>query len=163
MPGTKSINQMNTDEQMAPCAYFSTNLFCLSWYIHFQLLPFNQHVHIYFRSVIMRLPVVIVYPFVLVASVVHKHIFTWGPAEMFFYCIKANQRSNTVRCGRGLTIHATYNYAFSIHEGNWVHWSLFLRFETILVQIVSWHRLGDKPLYEPMLVLLLTHICVTPN
>ena len=30
-----------------------------------------------------------------------------------------------------------------------------------LVQIMSWRRLGDKPLYEPMLVSLLTHICVT--
>ena len=30
-----------------------------------------------------------------------------------------------------------------------------------LVQIMAWRRLGDKPLYEPMLVSLLTHICVT--
>ena len=30
-----------------------------------------------------------------------------------------------------------------------------------LVQIMAWRRLGDKPLSEPMLVGLLTHICVT--
>ena len=30
-----------------------------------------------------------------------------------------------------------------------------------LVQIMAWCRLGDKPLSEPMLVCLLTHICVT--
>ena len=30
-----------------------------------------------------------------------------------------------------------------------------------LVQIMSWRRPGDKPLSEPMLVSLLTHICVT--
>ena len=30
-----------------------------------------------------------------------------------------------------------------------------------LVQIMAWRRLGDKPLYEPMLVSFLTHICVT--
>ena len=30
-----------------------------------------------------------------------------------------------------------------------------------LVQILAWRRLGDKPLSEPMMVLLLTHICVT--
>ena len=30
-----------------------------------------------------------------------------------------------------------------------------------LVQIIAWRRLGDKPLSEPMMVLLLTHICVT--
>ena len=30
-----------------------------------------------------------------------------------------------------------------------------------LVQIMAWHRPGDKPLSEPILVCLLTHICVT--
>ena len=30
-----------------------------------------------------------------------------------------------------------------------------------LVQIMDWRRPGDKPLSEPMLVSLLTHICVT--
>ena len=30
-----------------------------------------------------------------------------------------------------------------------------------LVQIMTWRRLGDKPLSEPMMVSLLTHICVT--
>ena len=29
-----------------------------------------------------------------------------------------------------------------------------------LVQIVAWRRSGDKPLSEPMMVSLLTHICV---
>ena len=31
---------------------------------------------------------------------------------------------------------------------------------TSLVQIMAWHRPGDKPLSEPILVILLTHICV---
>ena len=30
-----------------------------------------------------------------------------------------------------------------------------------LVQIMAWRRPGDKPLSEPLLVCLLTHICVT--
>ena len=30
-----------------------------------------------------------------------------------------------------------------------------------LVQIMAWRRPGDKPLSEPVLVCLLTHICVT--
>ena len=30
-----------------------------------------------------------------------------------------------------------------------------------LVQIMAWHRSGDKPLSEPMMVSLVTHICVT--
>ena len=31
-----------------------------------------------------------------------------------------------------------------------------------LVQIMAWRRPGDKPLSEPVMVSLLTHICVTP-
>ena len=30
-----------------------------------------------------------------------------------------------------------------------------------LIQIMAWRRSGDKPLYEPMVVSLPTHICVT--
>ena len=30
-----------------------------------------------------------------------------------------------------------------------------------LVQIMAWHRSGDKPLSEPMMVSILTHICIT--
>ena len=32
---------------------------------------------------------------------------------------------------------------------------------TALVQIMAWRRRGDKPLSEPVMVILLTHICVT--
>ena len=47
------------------------------------------------------------------------------------------------------------------------HWSLFLvpkgTINNIpaLVRIMAWRRPGDKPLSEPMMVSLLTHICVT--
>ena len=45
------------------------------------------------------------------------------------------------------------------------HWSLFLIIPIIsiptLVQIMAWCRSGDKPLSEPVMVSLLTHICVT--
>ena len=45
------------------------------------------------------------------------------------------------------------------------HWSLFLRVQLTkipaLVQIMAWRRPGDKPLSEPMMIILLTHICVT--
>ena len=30
-----------------------------------------------------------------------------------------------------------------------------------LVQIMAWRRSGDKPLSEPMMVSLMTHVCVT--
>ena len=45
------------------------------------------------------------------------------------------------------------------------HRSLFLRVKynniPALVQILGWHQPGDKPLCEPMMVRLSTHICVT--
>ena len=41
-------------------------------------------------------------------------------------------------------------------------WSLFLINNIpALVQIMAWRRPGDKPLSEPMMVSLATHICVT--
>ena len=42
-----------------------------------------------------------------------------------------------------------------------IHWSLFLRVKLTISQIMAWRRPGDKPLSEPMLVILLTHMCVT--
>ena len=30
-----------------------------------------------------------------------------------------------------------------------------------LVKIMAWRRPGDKPLSEPMIIILLTHICIT--
>ena len=30
-----------------------------------------------------------------------------------------------------------------------------------LLQIMAWHRPGDKPLSEPMMIILLTHICAS--
>ena len=45
------------------------------------------------------------------------------------------------------------------------HWDLFPMFQSIsklvLVQIMAWHRAGDKPLYKPRWHSLLTHICLT--
>ena len=44
------------------------------------------------------------------------------------------------------------------------HWILLLgpvNNIPALVKIMAWHRAGDKPLSEPMLVRSLTHICVT--
>ena len=45
------------------------------------------------------------------------------------------------------------------------HWSMLLKGLNdnilALVQIMAWRRPGDKPLSEPMMFSLLTHICVT--
>ena len=56
-----------------------------------------------------------------------------------------------------------------LNENIWISINISLKFVPkgrinnipALVQIMAWCRLGDKPLSEPMVVELLTHICVT--
>ena len=62
----------------------------------------------------------------------------------------------------------TFNCIF-LNENVWISIKLSLKFVfkglindiPALVQIMSWHRPGTKPLYEPMMAILLMHICVT--
>ena len=56
-----------------------------------------------------------------------------------------------------------------LNEYAWMSIKISLRFVPkgpinnipALIQIMAWHRPGDKPLSEPMMVKLPTHICVT--
>ena len=56
-----------------------------------------------------------------------------------------------------------------LNENEWMSLRISLKFVPkvqinnipSLVQIMAWRRPGDKPLSEPMMVSLLTHICVT--
>ena len=56
-----------------------------------------------------------------------------------------------------------------VNENVWIPIKISLKFVPkgpinsipALVQIMAWRRSGDKPLSEPMIVSLLTHICVT--
>ena len=56
-----------------------------------------------------------------------------------------------------------------LNENVWVPITFSLKFVpkgpinniSALVQIIAWRRPGDKPLSEPMMVSLTTHICVT--
>ena len=58
---------------------------------------------------------------------------------------------------------------FFLNENVWIYITISLKFVPkglinnipALVQIMAWRRPGDKPLSEPMMVSLLTHICVT--
>ena len=57
----------------------------------------------------------------------------------------------------------------SLNENVWISIEISLKFVRkssinnipALVQIMAWRRPGDKPLSEPMMASLLTHICVT--
>ena len=56
-----------------------------------------------------------------------------------------------------------------LNENVWIHWRFHCKFVPkgpinnipALVQIMAWCRPGDKPLSEPMMLSLLTHLCVT--
>ena len=56
-----------------------------------------------------------------------------------------------------------------LNENVWISLKISLKFVPkgpinnipSLVQIMAWHRTGNKPLSEPVMVRLLTHICVT--
>ena len=56
-----------------------------------------------------------------------------------------------------------------LNENLWISINISLKFVPkgpinniqALVQIMAWRRPGDKPLFEPMMVILLAHICVT--
>ena len=56
-----------------------------------------------------------------------------------------------------------------LNENAWISLKISLKFVPkvridnipVLVQILAWRRPGDKPLSGPMMVTLLTHICVT--
>ena len=56
-----------------------------------------------------------------------------------------------------------------LNENAWISLKISLRFFPkgpinnipALIQIMAWHRPGDKPLFEPMMVKLPTYICVT--
>ena len=56
-----------------------------------------------------------------------------------------------------------------LNENVWISLKIPLKFVPrgpinnipALVQIMAWRRPGDKPLSEPMMISLLTHICVT--
>ena len=60
---------------------------------------------------------------------------------------------------------------FFLSENVWISIKISLKFVPkcpidniliyALVQIMAWRRLGDKPLSEPMIVWLPTHICIT--
>ena len=56
-----------------------------------------------------------------------------------------------------------------LNENVWISFQISLKFVRkgsinnilALVQIMAWRRLGDKPLSEPMMIRIPTHICVT--
>ena len=77
---------------------------------------------------------------------------------------------NTLRPRQNYLLFADdINKCTFLYENVWISINISLKFDPkgqinnilTLVQIMGWRRLGDKPLSEPMMVRLPTHICVT--
>ena len=71
---------------------------------------------------------------------------------------------NTLRSRKNEShFRTTFSYAFSCMQMYELRCVSKVRINNImaLVQIIAWRRSGDKPLSEPMMVSLLTHLCVT--
>ena len=70
---------------------------------------------------------------------------------------------------KSLPFHSNIFRCIFLNENAWISLKISLKFVVkvrinnipALVQIMAWHRPGDKPLSEPMMISLLMHICVT--
>ena len=87
------------------------------------------------------------------------------------HCIRDSQPDST-HWGRDeidVILQKTFSNAFFLNEIVWISIEISLKFVSngvfnnipALVQIMAWHHPGGKPLFEPMVVSLLLHICVT--
>ena len=104
---------------------------------------------------------------------IHQSSVAWGITEtwvlsmMYWLDRQQNDSSWLTHWDRdqmATAFLATFSDAFS-----WISTKISLRFVPInpinnipaLVQIIAWLRSGDKPISKPMVVSLLTHLCVT--
>ena len=90
-----------------------------------------------------------------------KQYEVWPPDRIWVNTLRPRQNG-----------HHFPDYIFKrifLNENVWILVSISLKFVPVgqndnipaLVQIMAWRRTGDKPLSEPMMVRLPTHICVT--
>ena len=85
-------------------------------------------------------------------------------------CFQWNQTFNTLRPGQnGRHVADDIFKCIFLNENVWIPIKISLKFVPkgpinnipAMVKIMAWRRPGDKPLSEPMMVRLPTHICVT--
>ena len=88
--------------------------------------------------------------------------------ESFFFSLRiqlSRQKLNMLRTKKNCHHFADDNFKCIFMNGMYecrlkCHWFCWINNITALVHIMTWRRSGDKPLSEPMMVSLLTHICV---
>ena len=91
------------------------------------------------------------YPSITLTWMFQLMLNTWGPRKNYRYF-----PDDILKC-------------FYLNENVWISITTSLKFVRkglinnipALVQIMAWRRPGDKPLSEPVLVSLLTHLCAT--
>ena len=97
------------------------------------------------------------WPNLLSSSFWYFHIFSYGHenSDLLFFLFHGRHVADDI-----------FNCIF-LNEDIWISLKISLKFKVrisnipALVQITPWRRPGDRPLSEPMMVSLLTHICVT--
>ena len=130
------------------CVYINTNI-----YIKWMWLLINTYMYVY-----IDILGVITYPcWVWIESMLVK----WSQSQVSLNTLRPRQNGrhfadDIFRC-------------IFLNEDVWIALKISLKFVPrvrinnipALVQIMAWRRPGDKPLSEPMMVSLSTHICVT--
>ena len=102
----------------------------------------------------------------------YKPEMVWRPSQVYNGNPYTNKRCllNTLRPRQnGCHFADDISKCIFLNENVWIPVEISLKFIPkgpinnipALVQIMAWRRPGDKPLSEPMMVSLLTHICVT--
>ena len=94
----------------------------------------------------------------------------WWSRSLMYICVTWHHGVNTLRPRRNGRYFADDIFKrIFVNENIWIPIKISLKFvprssinnNPALVQIMAWRRPGDKPLSEPMMVNLPTHICVT--
>ena len=106
----------------------------------------------------------------IMACAEQQHVIIWTNDGYFHWCVTRHQWVNTLRPRQN-----GHHFADDIfkciffNENVWISISILLNFVPngsinnipALLQITAWRQPGDKPLFEPMMVSLLMHACIT--
>ena len=100
----------------------------------------------------------------------YNYLNKWWPNLPTHICVTWPRWVNTLRPRQnGRHFPDNILKCIFLNENVWISIKISLKFVLkgpisnipALVQIMAWRRPGDKPLSEPVMVSLLTHICVT--
>ena len=98
----------------------------------------------------------------------HKQAGCWSSLHRKFHCMHGKSNSLRPRLNRRPFTDDIFKCIF-LNENEWILPRISLKFVpkvwinniSALVQIMAWRRPGDKPLSEPLMVILSTHIYIT--